>query len=125
MTENVYGVLVDPSKGVSLQKFPSDEVGLNEMYSAIDCDYVELSRLTNELDLWVDEEGFINGASQRIGAFQVQDADGEVLGQNFYAGRGLILSADDDGRSIGLTKERAEKVAKSLIFQTSFFSPIL
>lgn len=120
MTEKVYGVLVDPSKGVTLQEFSKKDVGLDDMYSAIDCDYVELSSLTDELDLWVDEEGFINGASQRIGVFQVQDSDGEKLGQNFYAGKGLILTSDNEGNTMGLTKERAEKVAKSLIFQSSF-----
>jgi hypothetical protein len=55
--------------------------------------------------------------------FQVQDADGERLGQNVYAGRGVILQRDIvDGEidSVGFTEDRATKIAKSLIFQTSF-----
>jgi hypothetical protein len=119
MTEsNVYGVLIDPINGVTIKEF-GGEIGLDEMYSAIDCEYVELSVLTDELDLWVDEEGFINGATQRVGVFQVQDADGERLGQPMYAGKGLILASDNEGRIVGLTKERAEAIVGSLMFQTS------
>lgn len=120
MTEsNVYGVLIDPIKGVTIQDFNIEVISLDDMYSAIGCDYVELSKLTDELDLWVDEEGFVNGASSRIGVFQVQDADGERIGQPMYAGRGLILTSDNEGSIIGLTKKRAEAIVDSLMFQTS------
>lgn len=115
---NVYGVLIDPINGVTIKEFKDSELG-EDMYSVIECDYVELSKLTDELDLWVDEEGFINGATQRVGVFQVQDADGERLGQPMYAGKGLILTTDNEGCIIGLTKERAEAIVSSLIFQTS------
>lgn len=120
MTEkNVYGVLIDPIKGVTIQDFNIEEISLDDMYSAIGCDYVELSKLTDELDLWVDEEGFVNGASSRIGVFQVQDADGERIGQPMYAGRGLIFTSDSEGSIIGLTKKRAEQIVRSLMFQTT------
>jgi hypothetical protein len=120
MTEsNVYGVLIDPTNGVTIKDF-NEVISLDDMYSAIGCDYVEFSKLTDELDLWVDEEGFVNGASSRIGVFQVQDADGERIGQPMYAGRGLILTSDDEGDyPLGLTKERAEAIVDSLMFQTS------
>jgi hypothetical protein len=119
MTEsNVYGVLIDPTDGVTIKEFKDSELA-EDMYQEIGCDYVELSKLTDELDLWVDEEGFINGATQRVGVFQVQDADGERLGQPMYAGKGLILASDNEGCIIGLTKERAEAIVSSLMFQTS------
>jgi hypothetical protein len=118
--KNVYGVLIDPIKGVTIQDFNIEEISLDDMYSTIGCDYVEFSKLTDELDLWVDEEGFVNGASSRIGVFQVQDADGERIGQPMYAGRGLILTSNHEGDyPIGLTKKRAEAIVDSLIFQTS------
>lgn len=118
-TEGLYAIVIDPSEGVSLKHLPNGRASLNELYSIIDCDYVELSVLTDTLDLFVDEEGFINGASNRVGVFQVQDADGERLGQSMYAGRGVILQHDaefDD--SIGFAKERAQQIAESLIFQS-------
>lgn len=116
-TEGLYAIVVDPSAGVSLKHLPNGRASLNELYSIIDCDYVELSVLTDTLDLFVDEEGFVNGASNRVGVFQVQDADGERLGQVMYAGRGVILQSDD-GDSIGFTKDRATAIADSLIFQS-------
>ena len=112
----LYGIVVDPIEGVSIRHLPNGRASLNELYSIIDCDYVELSVLTDELDLFVDEEGLVNGAAQRVGCFQVQDADGERLGQVMYAGRGVILqNAEDD--SVGFSRERATAIVESLTFQ--------
>jgi len=112
----LYGIVVDPIEGVSIRHLPNGRASLNELYSIIDCDYVELSVLTDELDLFVDEEGLVNGAAQRVGCFQVQDADGERLGQVMYAGRGVILqNAEDD--SVGFTRQRATAIVESLTFQ--------
>jgi hypothetical protein len=112
----LYGIVVDPIEGISMRHLPNGRASLNELYSIIDCDYVELSVLTDELDLFVDEEGLVNGAAQRVGCFQVQDADGERLGQVMYAGRGVILqNAEDD--SVGFTRQRATAIMESLTFQ--------
>lgn len=114
----LYGIVVDPTEGVSIRHLPNGRASLNELYSIIDCDYVELSVLTDELDLFVDEEGLVNGAAQRVGCFQVQDADGERLGQVMYAGRGVILqNAEDD--SVGFTRQRATAIVESLTFQAA------
>ena len=114
----LYGIVVDPIEGVSIRHLPNGRASLNELYSIIDCDYVELSVLTDELDLFVDEEGLVNGAAQRVGCFQVQDADGERLGQVMYAGRGVILQHDAEfNDSIGFTRQRATAIVESLIFQ--------
>lgn len=120
MTEGLYAIVVDPNKGLSIKHLPNGRASLNELYSIIDCDYVELSVLTDNLDLFVDEEGFVNGSTNRVGVFQIQDADGERLGQVMYAGRGVILQHDaefDD--SIGFSKENAENILKSLIIKTN------
>lgn len=112
----LYGIVVDPIEGISIRHLPNGRASLNELYSIIDCDYVELSVLTDELDLFVDEEGLVNGAAQRVGCFQVQDADGERLGQVMYAGRGVILqNAEDD--SVGFSRQRATAIVESLTFQ--------
>ena len=112
----LYGIVVDPIEGISIRHLPNGRASLNELYSIIDCEYVELSVLTDELDLFVDEEGLVNGAAQRVGCFQVQDADGERLGQVMYAGRGVILqNAEDD--SVGFTRQRATAIVESLTFQ--------
>ena len=116
--EGLYAIVVDPSAGVSIKHLPNGRASLNELYSIIDCDYVELSVLTDTLDLFVDEEGFVNGSANRVGVFQVQDADGERLGQVMYAGRGVILQHDAENCDIGFTEERARQIADSLIFQS-------
>ena len=113
----LYGIVVDPIEGVSIRHLPNGRASLNELYSIIDCDYVELSVLTDELDLFVDEEGLVNGSAERVGCFQVLDADGERLGQLMYAGRGVILqNAEDD--SVGFSRQRATAIVESLTFQS-------
>ena len=114
----LYGIVVDPTEGVSIRHLPNGRASLNELYSIIDCDYVELSVLTDELDLFVDEEGLVNGAAQRVGCFQVQDADGERLGQVMYAGRGVILQ-NAEADSVGFTRQRATAIVESLTFQAA------
>lgn len=115
----LYGIVVDPTEGVSIKHLPNGRASLNELYSIIDCDYIELSVLTDELDLFVDEEGLVNGAAHRVGCFQVQDADGEMLGQFMYAGRGVILQHDAEfNDSIGFSMQRATAIVESLTFQS-------
>ncbi len=115
----LYGIVVDPNEGVSIKHFPNGRASLNELYATIDCDLVELSVLTDELDLFVDEEGLVNGSAERVGCFQVLDADGERLGQLMYAGRGVILQHDaETNDSIGFTRERATAIVESLMFQS-------
>jgi len=113
----LYGIVIDPNEGVSIKHFPNGRASLNELYATIDCDLVELSILTDELDLFVDEEGLVNGAAERVGCFQILDADGERLGQLMYAGRGVILQNDGDD-SIGFSRQRATAIVESLMFQS-------
>ena len=51
-----YAVVVDPSVGVSVQPLQGGSVGIQELYSIIDCDCVELSVLTDSLELYRSEE---------------------------------------------------------------------
>ena len=121
MTEGLYAIVVDPRKGLRLEHLPNGKASLKELYSIIGCDIVELSVLTkNGLELYVDEEGFVNGSANNIGVFQLQDADGERLGQVMYAGIGVILEVDHEfEESDGFEKERAEQIMESLIVQTA------
>lgn len=61
------------------------ERGLPAMYAAIGCDLVELVRMGDGYDLWIDEEGAINGTDY-----------GFIFGSQ-YCGNGLLLDSDDDG----------------------------
>ena len=89
-----------------------------DIYTLLDVQYFEIAHPLKGTDLYVDEEGLINGSVDDIGVFQMQDADGAILGQTMYAGNGLLLKSvwgDEGADSDGFTKEEAERIHKSLI----------
>ena len=118
MGNDTYGILIDPKTyKAELIEFDEGYVNLKTMRNVLRCDYVEYDKLTDELDIWVDEEGLINGSADRNGMFSVSDADGERLGQVAYAGRGLILTSlkiGDEEYPMGMTGKRAMQVLNSL-----------
>jgi len=97
-----YGILIDPSKdAVTKVEIDNSVVGLSDLYSNIGCEMVERMVLgfmeDYSIDLWIDEEGMLNGASERIGCFSI--------GDNILYGRGLIVLCDMDGESIAFDSE--------------------
>lgn len=62
---------------------------LEDMYRLIACRTVELIQLLRDLDLWIDEEGAINGTDHGF-AFRGSR-------HPFFYGNGLLLSHDGDG----------------------------
>ena len=105
--------------GVELFEMTSEEVQLEDMHSTIDADYIARDLITDEIELWVDDEGMVNGAANRLGAFSIFDADVERLGQVMYAGTAVLVRAsqDDSGDSLGFSLERAKQIITSLSFQ--------
>jgi len=118
MDKETYGILIDPSTyKAELIELNEEEVSLKRMTHILHCDYVEVDQLTNELDIWVDEEGLVNNSTELLGMFSISDSDGERLGQVTYAGRGLILTygTSPDGRvPKGMEAKRAVQVLSSL-----------
>lgn len=89
-----------------------------DIYTLLDVQYLEIAHPIQGTDLYVDEEGLINGSVDEVGVFQMQDADGEILGQTMYAGNGLLLKSvwgDEGAESDGFTKEEANRIYQSLI----------
>lgn len=112
-------IIIRPMIGVELFEMTSEEVQLEDMHSTIDADYIARDLLTDEIELWVDDEGMVNGAANRLGAFSIFDADVERLGQVMYAGTAVLVRAskDDSGDSLGFSLERAKQIVTSLSFQ--------
>ena len=49
-------------KSIEKVSFADNTLDLDDIYGSLDCTMVERVSLNSELDLWVDEEGGINGA---------------------------------------------------------------
>jgi len=95
---NYYGILINPVESkVERVEFDNRIVGLKELYDRLQCEVVERVPIASgedfSVDLWLDEEGMLNGASERIGQFQINDY--------MFAGYGLIILSDLEGESIG------------------------
>lgn len=104
---SLFIVEIDPrKKSINKLDFAGESVGLGDMYSSLECEMVERLSLNGELDLWIDEEGMLNGAEDRIGSF--------TIGGNKFVGKGLVCGVTTDGDSTPITDEVAEFVLDNL-----------
>jgi len=105
---DLFIVEIDPrEKSIKKVKFNKESVGLKDMYSSLECDMVERVALNPHVDLWVDEEGTINGASDRIGFFNI--------GEYQFVGKGLICGLNtEDGDSISIVEDEADFIIDEL-----------
>jgi hypothetical protein len=103
-------VEIDPrEKSIKKALYNDESVSLNDMYASLECDMVERVTLGGDLDLWIDEEGQLNGASDRIGIFNV--------GEWQFAGKGLICAFTDVGDTIPFSEETADFIIDNLIIE--------
>lgn len=111
---NLFIVEIDPrEKSIKKVEFTKESVGLKDMYSSLECDMVERVALNNTTDLWIDEEGAINGASDRIGFFDI--------GEHQFVGKGLICGLDyEEGESVPLDEDEADFIVNQLTTKLNF-----
>jgi len=101
---------IDPrTKSISKVEFNEEFVGLETLYKSLECDYVDRVVLNDTLDLWVDDEGLINNASERIGYFNVGDNEAYQ-----FVGKGLICGYTQEGENIPIEEDEADWVIKNL-----------
>lgn len=107
-----YGVLIDPSADfIDVVHFPNGIVGLSELRSTIGCEWVECLSMTDEIDVWLNEEGFIDGTAERVGTFRI--VNGADSRQTIFSGRALLLTSSDED-CCGWDEETAEDIKNSL-----------
>lgn len=110
MGETLTGYLVDPNTAtISAISLERDENGtiLTALYKHIGCQLVEKHELSDNHDLWIDEEGWLISQRAVIGT--------EAHGTNLLlAGRGVILGVNEDGDCVAPTLA-IEDCAASLV----------
>lgn len=108
-TENE-GVLVEydgEEVGATVVKFEK-EIELQDMYKLIGCNLVELIKLPNNIDIWIDEEGtFIS--NNPIIQYKIEDDHVITL-----VGKALFLSTNEDGDTIPLSKDQLYWIHKNV-----------
>ena len=103
-------VEIDPrEKSIIKVLYNTESVSLGDMYSSLECDMVERVSLGGNLDLWIDEEGQLNGAADRIGMFNI--------GEWQFVGKGLICAFTEDGDTTPFNEETADFIVNNLIIE--------
>lgn len=105
--DKMFVVEIDPrEKSIKKVEFNSDVVGLNNLYDSLECDMVERVSLHKGIDLWIDEEGRLNGSDDRIGVFNI--------GEWQFVGKGLICGYDMEGESLPFNEVTADFLVENL-----------
>lgn len=87
---------------------------LEHAYELLGVRLIERVELANGDDVWLDEEGLLNGAGDRIGWFEIGRTkyfnEGDLPGGKILAGRGLITGniEGDEGEEWGDVKTSLE-----------------
>ncbi|WP_267468340.1 DUF3846 domain-containing protein [Nocardia farcinica] len=87
---DMYPINLDPARA------------LEQMYDHLDCRYVDVVRLTDRLDMWLDDEGMLRHWVN-VPATSLAHLYGFT--HQLYFGPVLLCSADPDGNSIDLPAE--------------------
>ena len=90
-----------------------EDFGLDEMYKYIQCDMVDVAGLTEDIDIWVDDNGLFKPGNIVL-EYKLKGNSEEPL---HLAGNALFLSSDDEGNSIGLTMEQLNWIGKELVIR--------
>lgn len=110
MKKEVKAILFNPEEGqladVVLQ--PDDRGHLlSSIYLYLDCDMIEAARLTENLEVYVDENGLLVD-NPIYGALYVAN-NGRVVGG--LAGNLLFVNHNELGETVDLTEEQREEIS--------------
>lgn len=98
--------------GTFTEKYVKGAVGIETLHEEIGCDRVDYVALTNVLDMWLDDEGMINGSQVNELATFIAYLYG--LTHQAYFGTAVIAGHDREGETIGLSLLQANAVRRFL-----------
>ncbi|MFE1230285.1 DUF3846 domain-containing protein [Streptomyces sp. NPDC058745] len=109
----IQALLITPEANVVPVDLPStSRERLTAMYSVLRCSYVDVVRLTTQLDMWLDDEGLynhpVNEAATMLAA---------RFGWTHQAYHGPVLltgGADEEGNTLPLDTDKARALLTAL-----------
>lgn len=90
-----------------------EKVGLQTMYDNIGCDTVDVVRLPNNIDVWVDDEGLLKSGNVVMDYLVKENKESEEFSLQL-AGNALLLSYDNEGNSLGLSDEQIKWIQNNI-----------
>lgn len=86
------------------------------LYAAIGCRAFDLVRLEDGIDMWVDDEGAINGSDVNLAASIIANRLGKPGTVLF--GSVVLAAGNEDGDTVGLSDEQAAAILRTLAPQS-------
>lgn len=85
---------------------------MDGLYEALSCRTYDVIRLTDGIDMWVDDEGAINGSDVNLAASIIANRCGHPHAILF--GAAVLAAGNEDGDTVGLTDEQAATIVRVL-----------
>lgn len=111
MTANtpIKGILISAGNAYDITLHSEDRV--KAIAEAVGCEVFTVVGLAEGIDLFVDDEGLINGSPLNMALTVLT----HKLGNNeVLFGNGLVVSVDDEGETVSLTERQREVVVEAL-----------
>lgn len=106
-------LVLTPEGEVADADLPPGDV-LWALNSVLGSRYVDVVRLTDRIDMWLDDEGLcVDGAQVNVPAGVVAAAYGFIYQP--YAGRVLFAEHDDEGNTVSLSPEARSVILDLLL----------
>jgi hypothetical protein len=108
-TTTVRSVKINPTETITTVNLTPDSIGA-DISTAIGCHMFDVVGLAHSIDLFVDDEGLINGSPLNMPATVLA----HLLGSpTVIFGTAIAVSVTPDGETIGLTDRQVARIQKA------------
>ncbi|TFD24748.1 DUF3846 domain-containing protein [Cryobacterium sp. TMT2-23] len=110
MTTSIRSITINPTETITTQNLPADSIGTS-ICAAIGCSMFDVVALQDEIDLFVDDEGLINGSTLNLPATVLAHRLGRPT---VIFGTAIAVSVTRDGETVGLTDAQLVRIQTAL-----------
>ena len=110
MTTTIRSININPTETITTLNLNPDSIG-TDIAAAIGCSMFDVVGLADSIDLFVDDEGLINGSPLNLPATVLAHLFGS---RTVIFGTAIAVSVNNDGETIGLTDEQLARIQTAL-----------
>ncbi|GEM_PF-6807460 len=109
MTTTIRSVKINPTETITTLNLYENSIGA-DICAAIGCRMFDVVGLENDIDLFVDDEGLINGSTLNLPATVLA----HLLGRRTVVfGTAIAVGVTPDGETIGLSDNQLARIQKA------------
>ncbi len=110
MTTSIRSVTINPTDTITTDDLNAARIGA-DITAAIGCRMFDVVGLQDDIDLFVDDEGLINGSTLNLPATVLAHRLGR---RTVIFGTAVAVSVNDGGETIGLTDHQLARIQTGL-----------